>query len=98
MQWTAEASQKFTCPTFSAVAPACTVAVSVIAVPDLTVVTALRPEVAVSVVVVTVPVAAAGKPDKSKTQSNPEKRDLYWYRLSKNLEILGVQDILALPR
>ena len=48
----AVASQKFTCPTVTAVPAAVTVAVSVTTLPDVTIVTALPPDVTAIVVVV----------------------------------------------
>ena len=52
MQYLAEASQKFTWPGVTAVVPALTVAVSTTTLPEVTVVTALSPEVTARAVVV----------------------------------------------
>src|ERR1700759_1423118 len=52
VQEAAVASQKFTCPSLSVVAPACTVAVNVTTVPPATEDTALPPEVRERVVTV----------------------------------------------
>ena len=57
VQYVAVASQKLTCPTEIAEAPAFAAAVGVTTVPETTVVTALPPEVIVSVVVVAAGVA-----------------------------------------
>src|ERR1039457_3906845 len=67
VQYVTVASQKLTCPTEIAEAPEFAAAVSVTTVPETTVVTALPPEVIVSVVVV-----AAGVPENSgkATQKN----------------------------
>ena len=51
VQYGADASQKVTCPGVTAVLPAVTVAVNVIALPEVTVVTVLAPDVTPSVVV-----------------------------------------------
>jgi hypothetical protein len=58
VQCAAEASQKFTCPGVTGVAPAFTDAVSVTTLPEATVVTALPPEVTARIVVVAALVCA----------------------------------------
>ena len=60
VQNAAEASQNFTCPVVTAKVPVFTVAVSVITVPDLTVVTVLLLEETTRVVVVEVGTAQLG--------------------------------------
>jgi hypothetical protein len=68
-----DASQKFTCPTVTGVAPAATVAVSVTTLPNATEVVALSPELNASVVVVAVcALAAAGIPAISAARNRLE--------------------------
>jgi hypothetical protein len=72
-QWAAAASQKSTCPGVTGVVPAITVAVSVITLPDETVVTALPPLVMASVTVV------AGRAETgmqaARSQTKPSVRE-----------------------
>jgi hypothetical protein len=67
VQYAAEASQNFTCPTFNAEPPACTLAVRVTTVPEVTVVAGPLLEVTVSVVAVVV-AATTGSALSSRTR------------------------------
>lgn len=75
VQYLAEASQKFTCPVFTLVAPAITVAVSVTTLPEATVVTEPPPELTARVVVVAPPPAQACGATAKKNNKNAKKTD-----------------------
>ena len=74
MQWAADASQKSTCPFFTTVLPAFTVAVNATTVPDATLATGVPADETVSVVVV----AAAARANcglTEKTMNSMPRRD-----------------------
>jgi hypothetical protein len=83
----AVASQKFTSPTVTGVVPAVTVAVNVTTLPDVTVETALPPEVTVKVVTVaaiaTVDVTAIS-PAMSRT-----RRRITWENVNMSEHLIG---------
>ncbi|MFP5207849.1 MAG: hypothetical protein ACLGRW_01020 [Acidobacteriota bacterium] len=62
VQYFADASQNFTCPTVTAALPAFTVALSVTTLPEATVVTVVPPDVKASVTVVGVEADASIPP------------------------------------
>ena len=67
VQYGADASQKFTCPGVTGASPAITVAVSVIALPEVTVFTALPRDVTPSMVVVGTLAKSCCEPSQKKS-------------------------------
>jgi hypothetical protein len=95
VQYVAEASQKLTCPVFTLVEPAITVAVSVTTVPEATVVTEPPPELMARVVVVAPLPAQACDAPASKNIKNAKKTD----SRKKTLNFIGtVVPQLAIER
>ena len=80
MQEAAAASQKFTCPSVSAVAPTCTVAINVITVPPSTEDTAFPPEVIERVVAVAEDALADWDPPHQARQTNAIAQRNEWSR------------------